>query len=76
MGARLGRAMLLQIARSEQDRNLCLAWGAKEKISEGDILLFSANPGGVGGRRCVPEAAPRPEPWSLGARVGISPAAT
>lgn len=42
VGAGLGRAVLLQITRSEtrQDRNLCLAWGAKEKISEGAILLF------------------------------------
>lgn len=37
---------------------------------------FSANPGRGEGGRCVPEAAPRPEPWSLGAGVGVSPAAT
>lgn len=38
----LGWGELCFFTRSEtrQDRNLCLAWGAKEKISEGAILLF------------------------------------
>lgn len=68
----------LQIARSEtkQDRNSCLAREAKEKIREGAILLFQQTLAGGEGGRYASEAAPRPEPWSLDAGVGVSPAAT
>ena len=70
MGARLGRAVLLQIARSEtkQDRNSCLARGAKENISEGDILLLQQTLAGrgAGGASLV----------SGRGGAGISPAAT
>lgn len=70
MGAWLGRAVLLQIARSEtkQDRNLCLAWGAKEKIREGAILLFQQTLAGgrvVGASRKQPPGQ-SPGPWAPG----------
>ena len=74
VGAGLGRAELLQVTRSEtrQDRNLCLAWGAKEKISEGAILLFQQTLVGV--RRAVcPGSSPQARALVLGRRGGRQP---
>lgn len=70
------RAASNRQVRDKTRQKLMLGSGSQGENQGRGHPAFSANPGRGEGGRCVSEAAPRPEPWSLGAGVGISPAAT
>lgn len=70
------RAASNRQVRDKTRQKLMLGSGSQGENQGRGRPAFSANPGRGEGGRCVSEAAPRPEPWSLDAGVGVSPAAT